>query len=222
MEGNTLITAADTSEGGEGTGQAAEVVSTAPVVESQSGASTDSGASTEAATEGADTLAGDKGADSVSGAPESYADFVVPEGVALDTDVLGDFRTTAKELNLPQEAAQKVVDLGIKLAGKWADQYAAGVVAETNGWADAAKADPEIGGAKLTESVTTAMKAIKAFGNDGLIALIEAKGLGNHPEFIRTFAKIGKAISEDSIITGKQTATDAQTDTAKRLYPNMA
>ena len=56
------------------------------------------GAQTTAATDQAAT-----------GAPESYA-FNAPEGATLDEAVTGAFGEVAKELNLTQDGAQKVLD----------------------------------------------------------------------------------------------------------------
>lgn len=51
------------------------------------------------------------------GAPEKYA-FTAPEGQELDTSALAQFEPVARELNLTQEQAQKLVDVYPKvLAG---------------------------------------------------------------------------------------------------------
>lgn len=44
------------------------------------------------------------------GAPEKYA-FTAPEGQELDTSALAQFEPVARELNLTQEQAQKLVDV---------------------------------------------------------------------------------------------------------------
>ena len=48
------------------------------------------------------------------------------------------------------------------------------------------------------------------------------RGIGNHPEVLRAFAKIGKQITEDKIVTGQHSGQRNEGDTAKRLYPTMA
>ena len=146
------------------------------------------------------------------GAPESY-EFKAPEGVQFDDTVIGAFSEVAKELNLPQDQAQKVLDkMAPVIAARQAEQFQA---ARTE-WAEAAKTDKEFGGEKLTENLGTAKKALDALATPELRTLLEESGLGNHPEVIRVFYRAGKAISEDRFVAGHGGKTN-QGD-ARRLY----
>jgi len=51
-------------------------------------------------------------------------------------------------------------------------------------------------------------------------AALDQTGMGNHPELVRTFAQIGKAISEDKIHMGNQ--SHGERSAADILYPNQA
>ena len=147
-----------------------------------------------------------------AGAPESY-EFQAPEGVQFDDAVIGAFSEVAKELNLPQDQAQKVLDkMAPVIAARQAEQFQA---ARTE-WAEAAKTDKEFGGEKLTENLGTAKKALDALATPELRTLLEESGLGNHPEVIRVFYRAGKAISEDRFVAGQAGKTN-QGD-ARRLY----
>ena len=146
------------------------------------------------------------------GAPESY-EFKAPEGTQFDDAVIGAFSEVAKELNLPQDQAQKVLDkMAPVIAARQAEQFQA---ARTE-WAEAAKTDKEFGGEKLTENLGTAKKALDALATPELRTLLEESGLGNHPEVIRVFYRAGKAISEDRFVSGQPGKTN-QGD-ARRLY----
>lgn len=151
--------------------------------------------------------------DKPQGAPERY-EFTAPEGSELDAAVTDAFAGVAKELNLTQEAAQKVVD---KMAPLMAQRQAEQVQAVQKQWRDESTADKEFGGDKLTESLATARKAMDAFASPALKQTLEQTGLGNHPEVIRMFVKVGKAISEDGFVNG---ANKPIVDDAKRFYPN--
>lgn len=158
--------------------------------------------------------------DEPQGAPEAYEDFTVPDGVELDTEVLGDFQALGKELNLPQAEAQKVVDLGTKMAQKWADQQTENILALRTEWADQTKADTEIGGDALPQNLAVAKKAMDTFGSPALRELLDQSGLGNHPEVIRYFVKVGKTISEDTLVSSRQDGP-AKAGPAKTLFPNQ-
>jgi hypothetical protein len=152
--------------------------------------------------------------------PEKY-EFKQPEGVSLDTEALGEFEGIAKELKLSQEEAQKVTDIGAKLAQKWEAKQADVIQQAAAEWAASATSDKEFGGDKLTNSLTTAKKALDAFGTPELRTLLNDSRLGNHPEVIRFMVRAGKAISEDRMVTGGAGPTASQS-TAKSLYPNQS
>lgn len=161
------------------------------------------------------------------GAPESYADFIIPEGVSIDAELGGSLKDLAKELNLTQEQAQRVMDLGVKQAQGLSTSLADTVATAKATWAQETMADADIGGEKLQASVTSAQRALNTFGTPALKQLLDQTGLGNHPEVIRAFAKAGAAISEDTLLPpnpGDGGAGKADTTTfagkAQKLYGN--
>lgn len=150
-------------------------------------------------------------------------EFKLPDGVKLQGEALDELKATAKELGLTQEQAQKVADLGAKQAQAFTTQLMEYQRTQTAEWANATKADKEIGGDKLDENLGVAKKALDTYATPELKKLLNDSGLGNHPEVIRTFFKVGKAISEDGkIVTGSagEKSRDA-TPIANRLYPNQ-
>lgn len=170
--------------------------------------------------EGSDPKEGEEGGEEATGAPETYEAFTAPEGVEFDEEVLTEFQAIGKELNLPQEQAQKVVDLGVKLTQKWAEQQAENVAALRQEWVDTAKADKEFGGDKLPESLATAKKALDAFGTPELRELLDTYALGDNPEVIRFFVRAGKAISEDTLVAAEGEAKPQPKTAAQVLFPN--
>jgi hypothetical protein len=146
--------------------------------------------------------------------PESY-EFAMPEGVQLDKTAADEFSTIAKELKLDQATAQKVADIGAKMAQRQTEAHAELV----KSWTEAVKSDKEIGGDKLAENLGVARKALETFGDPELRDVLNSTGLGNHPGLIKMMHRIGKAISEDRFVSG--TAKGADTDMAKRMFPSM-
>ena len=134
--------------------------------------------------------------DAPQGAPEKY-EFKASEGKAFDAEVLTAFADVAKELNLTQDAAQKVLD---RMAPKMEARQAQQIETLRTQWADSSKVDKEFGGEKLSENLSTAKKALDQFGTPELRSLLNESGLGNHPEFIRFMFRAGKSISEDRYV----------------------
>ncbi|HBX2713802.1 TPA: peptidase [Klebsiella pneumoniae] len=149
------------------------------------------------------------------GAPEKY-EFKPAEGQELDTAALEQFEPIARELNLTNEQAQKMVDLyGTKIMPMVQKQQAEAWQAQTEEWAATVKADKEIGGDKLTANLGVAQRALDTFGTPALKEYLNGTGLGNHPELVKAFVKVGKAMSEDGVVTGKESG---QRSAAEVLY----
>ncbi|MGS6298186.1 peptidase [Enterobacter hormaechei] len=148
------------------------------------------------------------------GAPEKY-EFTAGEGVELDSDALKDFEPVARDLNLTNEQAQKLVDAYPKILAGVQQRQAEAWQKQTEGWAETVKADKEIGGDKLTANLSAAQRALDQFGTPELKEYLNATGLGNHPDLVKTFVKIGKAMSEDGMVTGKESG---QRSAAEVLY----
>ncbi|HHY2959557.1 peptidase [Enterobacter hormaechei] len=135
------------------------------------------------------------------GAPEKY-EFTAGEGVELDTEALKDFEPVARDLNLTNEQAQKLVDAYPKILAGVQQRQAEAWQKQTEGWAETVKADKEIGGDKLTANLSAAQRALEQFGDPELKEYLDSTGLGNHPALVKAFIKVGKAMSEDKVVTG--------------------
>lgn len=156
--------------------------------------------------------------DKPAGAPEKYEDFTAPEGAELDTEIMAGFGEIAKELNMNQESAQKVID---KMAPIMAARQAAQMEQLRTTWHEQSTADKEFGGDKLQESTALAAKAMSQFATPELKEVLNATGLGNHPEIVRMMVRVGKALSEDKVITGAQKPAGIRT-IAEALYATPA
>ena len=144
----------------------------------------------------------------------------MPEGVELDTELATSLGSEFKELGLTHAQAQKLTDKYIatmqaREAGKltaWGERI--------QGWADTAKKDPEIGGAKWDQTVSDAQRAVNTLGTPALKEYLNASGGGNHPELIRVLAKAGALIKEDSPPAGGGEGQGKPADAAHVLFPN--
>lgn len=141
-------------------------------------------------------------------------EFKAPEGVTLDQGLLDQFVPLAQELKLDQPNAQKIVDL---YANVVKGQNEAWNKTQAD-WVNAAKADKEIGGTNFDSSLKAAKIVLEQFGTPALTEALNKFGFGNHPEVVRIFAKIGKAMGEDTIKTGKAGEAPREKSLADRLY----
>lgn len=153
-----------------------------------------------------------------TGAPEKY-EFKLPEGMKLDDAQSTEFSAVAKELNLTQEQAQKLVDLQAKYVEGQNKSHSENWTKTVDGWAQEARNDPEYGGAKFNESIALARTAVDKFGDKALKEALSLTGAGNHPALVRFMVKVGKAVSEDTVHKGSPPAQSI--DPVKSFYPSM-
>ncbi len=145
--------------------------------------------------------------DKLRGAPETY-DLKAPEGFKVDGDVQTALTSVARELDLSNEAAQKVVNAVTPALVK--QGLAAGEAMIAN-WLAETKADPEIGGAKLDETVRLAQKGLE-LGPPGLRKVLGplangGTGLGNQRDVLAFLAEVGRRVSADpKVVSGSPAA----------------
>lgn len=161
-------------------------------------------------------------AEAEKGAPETY-EFTAPksfEGVEIDGSIHAAYGKAARELNLPQDKAQKLFDTTMSAMHQRAMAEQGRITEE---WIAETKADKDIGGDKLEENLGIAKKAMEEFGSDGLRELLSIEnGIGDHPEVIRFLVKIGRAIGEDGFVGSNKAPIDIKDEKtqASILYPN--
>lgn len=125
---------------------------------------------------------------------EDYGDFSLPENISVDEESMSAFKKLAKESGLSKETAQKMVDIQAGIVKKQMDEY--------NAFRQKLKDDCKTEfGAQLPDTLATAAKAVDRFGGEELRKVLDDFGLGDHPVLVRTFAKIGKEVSEDAAVT---------------------
>lgn len=152
-------------------------------------------------------------------APETYT-FTAPEGQTLDSDFVKAYEAVSREQGLTQGKAQAILD---RMSPQIEKQQLARIESLRKDWESASKADPEFGGEKFVQNIGVAKTALSKFGTPALTELLDASGLGNHPEVIRFFHRVGKAVAEDTFVGGgsKAGGTSAPTsfgEAADKLY----
>lgn len=147
------------------------------------------------------------------GAPEQYEEFTLGEDVKFTDEGLNDLKSVFKELNLSQDSAQKIVD---KFATAQVAVNKDVVLASAKRWAEETRNDPEIGGANFKQNLGVASKAYRQFASPKLQAVFEESGLGNHPEVVRLFVKLGNEMAQDKGVRGEGSEPAHR---SRSLYP---
>lgn len=151
---------------------------------------------------------------------EIVYEFKAPEGITLDQARLDEFTAIAKELKLPADKAQAVVDLATKVEIQRAEEHAA-MVAK---WTDEIANDKVLGGDKLSETLATAKKVyslLPAEEAESFKQMLQVSGYGSHPSMVRLLHAVGTALSEDKFVTGGAAPAGSEQGVAQRMYPNM-
>lgn len=211
----------DAAQGGDQAGAGTSVMTAPPAG--------DGAAADPAKAADSNNQAGDAGAtngkgqtdnkdDAPKGAPDKY-DLKMPDGSALDEAALADLEPVARELNLTNEQAQKLAETYATRMQQDAQRQQEAWKKTTENWVGDIKADKEIGGQNFDVSVRHAQAALNKFGTPELRAQMDATGMGNHPELVRVFARIGKAMAEDTFVQSSRDGSQA--DPAKKLFPSM-
>jgi len=163
---------------------------------------------------------GDDDADA-GGAPETYAEFNLPEGVEANEKLTERFIEVSKKLNLSQEAAQEVVDLHFANLTEMGQSQADQLAAAEQSWVESLPNDKEFGGTNYKENLALVAKGVDAVGNAEFKKLMNDTRLGNHPEMVRLLYKVGKMVSEDKFNAGEGEGRETKT-AAEVLYPEQS
>ena len=153
--------------------------------------------------------------------PLAYADFSLPEGVEVDDETLSEARALLGEMRLPQEQAQRLVDFYAGKIRQYGAAQTGNWVRLNEKWVSDFKADREIGGERIQETVAAATRAMDRFGTPGLREALIMTGAGNHPEVIRFVARVGRATAEDRFVVAGGASTGTSRSAAEVLYPQQ-
>lgn len=151
---------------------------------------------------------------------KDYEPFKAPEGMELDEKLLGEIAPIFKEAGLSQEVVQSLVDkYAVHVQTQTTDaleQQKTAWDTQLTDWKEETKKDH---GAGLSEVLSFAAKAIDKFGSPRLREVLDETGLGNHPELVKIFSRIGKAVSEDSFVDPETNSSDSEASIdLKKIY----
>jgi hypothetical protein len=144
----------------------------------------------------------------------------VPEGSNLSQEAVDAINTFAKENGLSQEQAEALMSRETEASERVLESLEREQEQEQAKWVENVKKDAELGGANFDQTKDLARKVVLRFGSDELMSNLKSTGLGNYPEFVRLLVRVGKAISDDTLVSGKMNPSPAKKSDSDAFYGN--
>jgi len=148
----------------------------------------------------------------------AYGAFKLPDGTTVDGESMAQATELFKEAGLPQEQAQKFIDLALSREQAAATRGVQAFVDLQTKWVSEIKADPEIGGARFEASMASGGRAIDRLGVPGLREALNLTGAGNNPAIVKPFVRLGQMVSEDRFMPGRNAAPAVPRSAAEVIY----
>lgn len=172
----------------------------------------------------ADDKPADKPADQpADDKPITYEAFKAPDGMELDEAKVAEFSKLAAEAKMPQEVAQKFVDLYTAELKRLTEAPMRAWTELQNKWQDEVRNDPVIGGANLEKNLAATKAGLSNLLGEEAKSFFDAlniTGAGNNPAILRGLMKAAAPHAPASPVAGSP-AKPAKSAGAT-LYPTMA
>ena len=133
------------------------------------------------------------------GRPETHENYDMGDYAPESTE---DFRQLAHQIGLNNDQANVLFDAYVNaMAGQQEHEQSAFEQFEVENTQALQK---EWGGA-FDKNVELARRAFMNFATPEAVEIMEQTGLGNHPEILKVFSRIGELLQEDSVLPGSST-----------------
>jgi hypothetical protein len=147
--------------------------------------------------------------------PEKY-NLKLPEGSLLEPSHLERIAAEAKQRGLSEHDAQKLLERDHQAYAGFVESQQKALATQVTAWSEAAQKDTEIGGEAFAQNAELAKRVVSRFATEQFRKDLEVTGFGNHPELVRVFARIGKAMSDDQLVL-----PGSQGNTAKKSIEDV-
>lgn len=150
--------------------------------------------------------------------PEKY-ELKLPEGSLLDASAIEKTTAMAKASGLSNDQAQKLLEHESNSIASFVEVQKQQLKQTSESWATEIMNDKEYGGAEFEKNAELAKRVVHKFASDGFRKTLNETGLGNHPDLVRTFVRIGKAMAEDKLVLPGSAPSDIKKRHEDILYP---
>lgn len=133
------------------------------------------------------------------GRPENAEGYKITAPAGMDDATLTAFRATAHRLGISNDQAASLMEFyGGSLTALQERDQAAAAVAQ----ADTTNALRREWGLAYDDQLHSARRAVREVGGDAMLKLLEDTRLGDHPDVVRMFAKMGERLAEPNGLKG--------------------
>ena len=144
-------------------------------------------------------------------------DLKLPKDSALDSVALEEISQYAKEKGYTQEQAQELVNRENDAVLDYQQRQNEALAAKKKEWYDQVISDKEIGGESFNQNIEYAHRVLQKYMPKEIIEFLDKSGLGNHPELVKGFVRIGKAMQPDKLLKGL-TAASSSVSLEEKFY----
>ena len=149
--------------------------------------------------------------------PDGY-NLTAPAGSGMASEYIESVANFAKENKLTNDEAQAVLNRDHNLRASMINSQREELDTRAEEWAESAKTDGEIGGDNFNGNIELAKRVVQKFATPAFMDSLNETGLGNHPEVIRVFSRIGKHLKDDSFVFSKSEGAPTQRSAEDVFY----
>tara|TARA_R110000803_G_scaffold52732_2_gene108471 strand:- start:12036 stop:12884 length:849 start_codon:yes stop_codon:yes gene_type:complete len=137
-----------------------------------------------------------------------------PDGFEINDDMVNNFRDAAHGAGLSTDQAKKLYDWYVS---NDAAQFETGQTNTQNAVHDSETTMRKEWGNAYEQNMDQAMRAVREFGGDEIVELLDSTGLGNNADVIKTFARIGQKMMGDTQLEGSANAVKTPAQLKERI-----
>jgi hypothetical protein len=155
------------------------------------------------------------------GRPATAADYGIgepeglPEGLPWDMNVQTEFLGQAHKLGLTKDQALGVLEW-------YGERYTTAALQGRKSEADAVETMRKEWGGATERNIELARRVIGTMGGEKAKEVLNRTGLGNEPDMIRLFARVGKLLAEAQLISGDVEGIPTVDDAKKKIAVVLA
>jgi hypothetical protein len=169
--------------------------------------------------EGTETTEAAADADPLDVVPEDGTyQFDLPEGVEVDEALVGAISPVFKDLGLTVKAANTLAGVYAQHQAAQAEAYQTQVRETLESWVAEAKADPAYKADGFEAAKVHAGRALEQFGDEDIVAVLEASNMSYNPHIHRLLYRVGKAMAEDTTLRNTGQGAGSEAPVEERLY----